>query len=113
MKKLLLVCGVFLAGCNSVADSGDSAYDKFAQCLNQSGAHLYVSQTCPHCHQQLGLFGESVAKLNYIDCSKDSQKCADAEVRAVPTWIFASGERVSGSQPLETLSAKTGCQFQK
>lgn len=98
-----------MAGCGESA--GEVSYDSFAYCLNQAGVHLYVSATCPHCHDQLAMFGESAEKLNKIDCYYEGDKCATAEVRSVPTWIFADGERKLGVQTFETLSQKTNCQI--
>jgi len=110
MKKIIYLCGVFLlAGCVEVASNNEPSYDSFVTCLNQAGTHLYVSTTCPHCHEQKALFGASADKLNLIDCYYDSAKCVAANVPSVPTWIFANGKRAVGVQTFKYLSEQTNC----
>lgn len=89
-------------------------YDTFAQCIQKSGATFYGAFWCPHCKEQKEMFGNSVQYLPYVECSLPSgqgqtAECIDKEIQTYPTWIFANGERISGTQSLETLSEKTGC----
>lgn len=113
MRKIVLSLAVLLVGCGSTSTDSGSDLDTFARCLNGAGAHLYMSQTCPHCHEQLALFGNNAETLNYIDCYYKGEECATAEVSAVPTWIFADGSRLTGKQALATLSQKTKCNLPK
>ncbi len=89
-------------------------YDTFAQCLGEKGAKFYGAFWCPHCQEQKALFGRSVKKLPYQECSTpDGQGrlpvCEQAGITGFPTWILSGGERLSGIQQLATLSEKTGC----
>lgn len=87
---------------------GSSEYDSFAQCLTDSGAVKYGTDWCPHCADQKALFGASFKYINYVNCDFDEEACLRARVQGYPTWVI-NGESTSGVQPLETLSALTGC----
>lgn len=93
----------------------ESAEAKLAKCITSKGAVLYTSSTCPHCKTQKELFKDGVIYLDNVEClAMDgwSRVCKDNEVNAVPTWIFADGQRLTGATPLETLAAKTGCEYE-
>lgn len=108
MRKFFLIFTVFLVGC-AESTATETNYDSFVTCLNQAGVHLYTSATCPHCHEQLEMFGESAERLNVTDCYYDQKTCAEKNIRSVPAWIFAGDERAVGLQSFEFLSQKTGC----
>ncbi len=90
-------------------------YSSFASCLAEKGAKFYGAFWCPHCSEQKALFGKmAVEKLPYVECSNPDKKsqtqvCIDAKITGYPTWELAGGERLSGSQTLATLAAKTSC----
>ncbi len=82
-------------------DKIPGALDDFATCLKDKGATFYGAFWCPHCQAQKKLFGRSVAKLPYVECSLPSgqgqtQVCID---------------NVTGEQSLKTLADKTGCEL--
>lgn len=92
--------------------------DEFATCLGQKGVKFYGAFWCPHCQAQKALFGKSVSKLPYIECSNpdgqtQDQVCNDAKIEGYPTWEFADGSRVSGEQSLQTLADKSSCVLPK
>ncbi|MEI6774232.1 MAG: hypothetical protein WCL18_05590 [bacterium] len=77
MKKIALmgiVATVFFAGCAQQTQTKN--LDTFAQCLTDQGAIMYGSQTCPHCQSQKAMFGESFAKVTYVECTKEFDRCA-------------------------------------
>ena len=89
-------------------------HDTFAQCLKDSGTKFYGAFWCPHCQEQKAMFGKSEKLLPYTECSlpdgkTTTQVCVDAEIKTYPTWEFADGSRVTGTQTLAALSAKTSC----
>jgi hypothetical protein len=91
-----------------------SPLESFAQCLTTKGAKMYGAWWCPHCADQKEMFAESFHYVNYVECSPPGQRtqtdvCKQAEIKTYPTWQFADGSRVSGTQPLAELSKKTGC----
>lgn len=93
-------------------------YDTFAQCIAESGATFFGAFWCPHCKDQKEMFGTSEALLPYVECSLPSgngqtQECIDAEIKTYPTWEFADGERLTGTQTLERLAEKTSCELVK
>ena len=94
--------------------SGPGQYDAFAQCLTEKGAVFYGAFWCSHCATQKEMFGKSVGLVNYVECSTpdgrgQTQACVAKNIEGYPTWEFADGSRVSGTQSFETLAIRTGC----
>lgn len=94
----------------------DGKYDSFAQCLADSGATFYGTFWCPHCRDQKVMFGSSVQYVNYVECSTPDGRgqlpvCNAAGIESYPTWEFADGSRLGGTQSFEALSEKTGCEI--
>ncbi len=88
--------------------------DAFAQCLAAKQTKMYGLFWCPHCAEQKKMFGASFEYVPYIECGVhgshgEEAVCRQAGIRDFPTWQFADGSRVIGTQPLTLLSAKTGC----
>ncbi len=74
--------------------------DSFASCLKDKGATFYGAFWCPHCQAQKKLFGRSVSKLPYVECSLPSgsgqtQLCIDKKIESYPTWNFNQGIKVT------------------
>jgi hypothetical protein len=65
-------------------------------------AVLYGSNSEPHTVRQLEMFGEACKQLNYVDCYKHPDKCAEANITALPTWSF-QGEKEVGAKDIEDL----------
>ena len=64
-------------------------------------ATLYVSKGCPHCLKQLRIIGEC-PNLNIVDCTKDPNKCLEAGIIRVPTWII-DDKKYEGFQSIDKL----------
>jgi hypothetical protein len=117
MKHTALLVLILLAGASQLSLSAQKkSLDQFAKCLSEKQAVFYGSYRCPHCTEQKQLFGESFQHVKYIECairgSRDiAFECKVKQIRGVPTWIFADGERKSGKLSLEQLSEKTGCRL--
>jgi uncharacterized membrane protein len=77
--------------------------------LSETGAKFYGAFWCPHCRDQKELFGSSVHRLPYIECSPGGQgtpqapACDAAGVKSYPTWII-DGKRYVGTQSLDDLA---------
>lgn len=116
-KSTWVVLGVIivaLAAWLIVAPGKSSKLDAFATCLGDKGVKFYGAFWCPHCQAQKALFGASVDKLPYVECStpdgnSQNQTCNAEGIESYPTWVFPNGARVSGEQTLEYLSATTSC----
>ena len=117
---LLVVGGILFAVSGGGSGSGASAKNapagalELAQCLKDSGATFYGAFWCPHCKQQKDLFGSANKALPYVECSTPDGKnqnalCIEKKIDSYPTWEFASGERVTGEQSLETLAKLAQC----
>lgn len=112
MKKgifALFTLSILSACTPTTEDSGK--YAAFADCLTNSGAIFYGTEWCPHCKAQKALFGDALAQVNYVDCDAERDLCTKANIESYPTWVFGDGSRQSGTQPLETLAKKTGCEL--
>lgn len=103
---VLLFTVLFLSGCSSAKAEDITA---FASCLAEKEATLYGADWCPHCQQQKEMFGASFAKVNYVECTVDKQKCNEAQIQGFPTWKFADGSSLPGVQEFSILAEKTGC----
>ncbi len=104
---LLLLTTILISGCGS--STSNESMDQFATCLTENGAEMYGAYWCGHCQDQKKMFGSSFAKINYIECTIDEQKCDDEGIEGYPTWKFADGTALGGSQSFTTLALKTGC----
>lgn len=78
--------------------------------LSDSGARFYGAYWCPACQRQKDLFGASVERLPYVECSPDGRRgvvnfdCVAHDVRDYPTWIIG-GRRYTGVLAVEQLAA--------
>jgi uncharacterized membrane protein/glutaredoxin len=88
-----------------------------AEHLSQIDAKFYGASWCPHCAQQKELFGSSVKRIPYVECSPgganapQAQVCRNNGIQSYPTWII-KGQRYTGVQPLDTLAQITNFQYQ-
>ena len=107
---LLIGIGIYGGG---PSEEARAEYETFSQCLADNGATFYGAFWCPHCGDQKELL-ENAASIPYVECSTpdrrgQTQECVDAGIESYPTWEFADGERLTGTQSLETLAEQTGC----
>jgi hypothetical protein len=91
-----------------------SRFDSFAKCIAAKQAKMYGAYWCPHCAEQKEMFESSFQYVPYVECgvpgSRDeAPACKEAGIKHFPTWQFADGERREGTQPLQALGTKTGC----
>ena len=122
-KALIWIVGVILVLSGGIfmlfwGATRPAPLDNFAKCIKDSGTKLYATFWCPVCAKQKAMFGRSKRFLPYIECSTPDRKgqtenCKTAGIKAYPTWEFAGGERVTGSQELEFLAEKTSCELPK
>lgn len=96
--------------------SKGGTFDAFAQCLAEKKITIYGAYWCPHCQDQKAELGDSFKFVNYVECTKETQKCLAADIKGYPTWIFpaspregSGGKRFEGKQGLEKLSAESSC----
>lgn len=114
---LIAACVVLFAGLigwQYWQASQPGVYDEFASCIAESGATFYGAFWCPHCNEQKSMFGRSADLLPYTECSMpdgrtQTEVCTTAGVTSYPTWEFADGSRLSGTQPLSVLAEHSGC----
>ena len=80
-----------------------------AKCLTEKGATFYGTQRCSHCNNQKKLFGDAMSSVTFVDCDAQKDKCS--QVQGYPTWIFADGTKAVGTQSLDALAQKAGCEW--
>lgn len=86
-----------------------------AEHLTKTDAKFYGASWCPHCIDQKEMFGSSVERIPYVECSPNGRSqpqakdCSDAGIRSYPTWII-NGQRHVGAQALENLARYSGYQ---
>lgn len=116
VKTLLVIIAVIVIGIVAWSTSGyfikddndSSDLDKFAKCLTEKGATLYVSKYCGYCKNQKEMFGDSLEYLNLVECTEKQELCQQKGIIGVPTWIIDELP-YSGVQQFERLSELTGC----
>lgn len=111
----LVVVGLIAFAINQ-SSMTPSKYDSVAQCLTDNNVTMYGAWWCPHCDDQKERFGSAFEKINYVECSPGgsremSQECKDEGIQGYPTWRFADGTELSGSQPIATLAERAGCEM--
>ena len=92
-----------------------SSSDDFAKCLASKNITMYGTYNCPHCLNEKKAFGSSFQYILYVECTQEPNKCVDAGIVEVPTWVFPdgpsaqAGKKLIGEQGLEKLSKESGC----
>jgi len=80
-----------------------------AEHLTKTNAKFYGAGWCPHCKEQKEMFGSSVKRVPYVECSPggpgtpQAAVCTAAGVESYPTWTI-NGQRYVGTQSLENLA---------
>jgi glutaredoxin len=88
-----------------------------AEHLTKADAKFYGASWCPHCKEQKELFGSSVSRLPYVECSPGGPQapqapiCIQKNIESYPTWII-NGQRYTGVQPLDSLAQLSKFDYQ-
>lgn len=113
-KSFFLISGLLLtlvlAACG---EREPSKYDVFAKCLTDNSFTMYGTEWCKFCKKQKEMFGASFDLVDYVDCDIQKETCQAAGITGYPTWVTASGEKLSGAQSLVTLAKKANCELPK
>lgn len=89
------------------------ALSALATHLDDSGAVFYGAYWCIRCEEQKKLFGASVKRLPYVECSPEGQNappsttCLVKSINNYPTWII-DDKRYTGVQSIEALTELSG-----
>lgn len=105
----LALSTLILAACER-----DTTYDRFAQCIADSGAVYYGSFLCHNCQEQTELFGDAKDLLPYVECTEGGKNaqpalCRQEKITATPTWKFPDGRVEIGKKTLAELSELSSC----
>jgi glutaredoxin len=87
-----------------------------AQCLTEKNVKMYGAFWCGACASQKELFGPAFKEVYYVECDErgsDAQPevCQLEGIGSYPTWEI-NGQKSTGVQPLESLAASAGCEYQ-
>jgi uncharacterized membrane protein/glutaredoxin len=115
--SVVLVAAVHLFFYSGALEKNDTVetpqIQALAEHLAKTGAKFYGAYWCPHCEDQKEMFGASVHRLPYIECSPGGRrspqaaKCRTARIRSYPTW-FINGRRHEGAYSLRRLAELSG-----
>jgi len=119
-KTLVIAGGVALivillfGGLAVYSNTRPGPYDDFAKCLTQKGFKMYGASWCSHCTDQKTMFGKSFKFVDYVECADPGgggvlQKCKDAGVEKLPTWVVPGDRKIPGVMPMYDLAARSGC----
>jgi len=88
-----------------------------AEHLTKSDAKFYGASWCSHCQEQKKLFGGSVKRIPYVECSPGGSQapqasiCKEKDIKTYPTWVI-DGQRQTGVLPLDTLAQLSKFNYQ-
>ncbi|MDP3003894.1 MAG: hypothetical protein Q8N43_00035 [Candidatus Azambacteria bacterium] len=117
-KKILFIVGLFFLAIIFATfyfyfykkpTQTDIRLDNFAKCLASKNITMYGTYNCPHCLNEKKAFGSSFQYVSYVECTQEPNKCVDAGIMEIPTWIFPDGKKLVGEQGLEKLSQESDC----
>src|SRR5215471_4934675 len=80
-----------------------------AEHLAKINAKFYGASWCPHCKEQKEMFGSSMKRVPYIECSPggpqapQARECEQARINTYPTWVI-NGQRREGVLSLKDLA---------
>jgi len=81
--------------------------EEIVKCIANKST-LYIQTGCSHCLKQEYIFGKCYELINVVDCTKTPNKCVEAGIRAIPTWIL-NGTLIEGVYKIEELQEMMGC----
>ncbi len=85
--------------------------DDFSRCLTHNNVIMYGAYWCPHCQAVKAEFGASFKYVNYVECTVETKKCTDNNVKGYPTFIKNGIERLDGETSLQKLADFAGCKL--
>ena len=86
--------------------------------LADTGVKFYGAYWCPRCQEQKALFGSSVKRLPYVECSSGGRgspltaPCVVENIKSYPTWIIGD-QRLTGLQTPSALASASGFDWQE
>lgn len=106
----LFLCSIIIlvAFASSGCAEKQGKYDALAQCLSSKNTVMYGTAWCSHCQNQKKSFGTSFQYVNFVDCDKSANTCAEANITGYPTWIV-NGIKYEGEQNMYELAKNSGC----
>lgn len=94
VATLISLGGLQLYYSDMLAPREDPQLQALANHLQRSGAKFYGTFWCAACQEQKRLFGASVERLPYVECTPDGRNgllaraCIEEQINRYPTWII-------------------------
>lgn len=107
----IIILGLLTNGFGFFSPTGQVTNEPFTGDVSALAEHLgntavlYYSDSCPHCHTQMAMFGTDVDKLNKINV----QETPVENLEGVPAWKI-NGQIYYSVQSLERLAELSGFQ---
>jgi uncharacterized membrane protein/glutaredoxin len=115
---VIVALHLYFAGYWGDANKPEDPWVKaLAEHLTRSDAKFYGASWCPHCQEQKKLFGSSVKRVPYVECSPGGPQapqasvCKEKDIKSYPTWII-NGQRQTGVLELDTLAQLSKFNYQ-
>jgi len=118
IPAVLVIAALHVQASERTARGPEDPYLRgLAERLADSGALFYGASWCPHCQEQKALFGASVDRLPYVECSPSGPRgavassCVSAGVQTYPTWVFPDGSRETAVLSVRELADRVGYRY--
>jgi uncharacterized membrane protein/glutaredoxin len=115
---IIIALHLYFAGYWGDAEKPEDPWVKaLAEHLTRVDAKFYGASWCPHCQDQKKLFGSSVKRVPYIECSPGGRQapqapvCKEKNIQSYPTWVI-DGQRHVAVMPLDTLAQLSKFNYQ-
>lgn len=102
---IVIVAGIVLV-INYIKSNGNSD-EETMKCIAEN-SQLVVKEGCPACAYQKEILKDYLDNFKIIDCIDEYEKCAELEIKHIPTWII-DREKYEGVRSIEQLKQLTGC----
>lgn len=86
---------------------GPDIDQKTVDCI-ASKSKIYIASGCFACAKQENIFGDYFILLNTTDCKIEPQKCVQANITAVPTWVY-NENHYEGVHTIDELKEIMSC----
>jgi uncharacterized membrane protein len=77
----------FAADYGTIGQEPPVTNEEFASCITHFGWRFYGLAGCGYCEKQKLLFGKTIGRIIFTDCSAQRDGCQELDIDGYPTWI--------------------------
>jgi hypothetical protein len=108
LAVIFLLALIFLLWPKGTVSKSKNDVKAFSLCLQEKGAIMYGSDTCPECLNQKKVFGDAFENIDYRNCDFQKNECEKLGITSYPVW--KNGDKVlPGFQSFSNLAQFSGC----